>query len=155
MSFFNQLSKTYLEMMNSNAFQQRTMSDDKHKIEGLVAEHGFVLAVLLSRPVVLDYILPFRSSKPEIDQPIALNNRVVHCSDSIKVTFFKYTRDFLQTGQAFLRQGIKKRSCYLFSACKEVLHGTGYHQRSYLRMYYSSVLRSHQGTTCKPPNIEK
>lgn len=118
-SFVNQLSRTYLEMTNSNDFQQRTMSEDTHKIEGLVAEHGLVLAVLLSRPVVQDDTLPFRSSNPKIDQPIASNNRGVHCSYSIEVTFFKYTRDFLQTGQAFLRQEMKKEAATFFQHAKK------------------------------------
>ena len=113
-SFVNQLSRTYLEMTNSNAFKRRTTSEDTLKIEGLVAEHGLVLAVLLSRPVVQDDTLPFRSSKP-----IASNNSVVHCPYSIEVAFFKYTRDFLQTGQAFLRQGMKKEAATFFQQAKK------------------------------------
>ena len=117
-SFVNQLSRAYLEMTNSNTFQPRTMPEDTRKIEGLVAEHGLVLAVLLSRPVVQDDTLAFRSSK-KVDQLIASNNRGVNCPYSREVTFFKYTRDFLQTGQAFLRQGMKKEAATFFQQAKK------------------------------------
>ena len=117
-SFVNQLSRAYLEMTNSNTFQPRTMPEDTHKIEGLVAEHGLVLAVLLSRLVVQDDTLAFRSSK-KLDQPIASNNRGVNCPYSREVTFFKYTRDFLQTGQAFFRQGMKKEAATFFQQAKK------------------------------------
>ena len=118
-SFVYQLSRTYLKMTNSNTFQRRTMPEGTHKIEGLVAEHGLVLAVLMSRLVVQDDTLPFRSPKPKLDQPIASNNRGVHCPYSTEVTFFKCTQDFLQTGQAFLLQGMKKEAAAFFQQAKK------------------------------------
>lgn len=116
-SFVNQLSRTYLEMMSSNTFHQSKMLEDTWKLEHLVAEHGIVLAVLLSRPVVPDDIPPFRRSKTKLTQSLSTNNRDVQCSKEI--VSFKYTNDFLQTGQIFLRVGMKKEAAAFFQQARK------------------------------------
>ena len=116
-SFVSQLSRTYLEMTSSNNFHQSKMLEDTWKIEGLVAEHGVVLAVLLSRSAVLENIPPFRRSKTKLKQPLSTNNRDVHCSKEI--VSFKYTRDFLQTAQTFLGQGMKKEAAAFFQQARK------------------------------------
>jgi len=116
-SFENQLSRTYLEMTSSNTFHQNKMVEDATKIEGLVAEHGVALAVLLSRPVVQDDILS--KSKTKLTQPPSTNNRDVQCQDSKEIVSFKYTSDFLQTGQTFLRQGMRKEAAAFFQQARK------------------------------------
>ena len=116
-SFENQLSRTYLEMTSSNTFHQSKMVEDATKIEGLVAEHGVALAVLLSRPVVQDDILS--KSKTKLTQPPSTNNRDVQCQDSKEIVSFKYTSDFLQTGQTFLRQGMRKEAAAFFQQARK------------------------------------
>ena len=118
-SFVNELSRKYLEITNSITFQRRKMQEDTHKIEGLVAEYGLVLAVLLSRPVVRDDTSSFRRSKTKLKQPIDSNIGELQCPHSMEVISFKYTRDFLQTGQAFLRQGMKKEAATFFQQAKK------------------------------------
>ena len=108
-SFVNQLSRTYLEITSSNTFHRSKIQEDTCKIEGLVAEHGVVLAVLLSRPVVHDDFPPLRRTK---------TNRDVQCPDSKEIVSFKYTSDFLQTGQVFLRQGMKKEAAAFFQKAR-------------------------------------
>ena len=118
-SFVNQLSRTYLEMTGANTCHQSGMLEDTSKIEGLVAEHGVVLAVLLSRPVVLDNIRPLRTSKTKLKRPLPRNNREVQLPDSRKIVSFKYTSDFLRTGRTFLRQGMKKEAAAFFQQAKK------------------------------------
>ena len=114
-SFVHQLTRTYLEMTSSNTSHQSKMVEDTRKIDGLVAEHGVVLAVLLSRPVVQDNIPPLRRSK----QPLSTNNRDVQCQESKEIVSFKYTSDFLQTAQTFLRQGMKKEAAAFFQQARK------------------------------------
>ena len=109
-SFVNQLSRKYLEITSSNTFHQSKMQEDTCKIEGLVAEHGVVLAVLLSRSVVQDDFPPLRRTK---------TNRDVQCPDSKEIVSFKYSSDFLQTGQLFLRQGMKKEAAAFFQKARK------------------------------------
>ena len=118
-SFVNQLSKTYLEMTSSNTFYQSKMLEDTWKIEGLVAEHGVVLAVLLSRPVVQNDNPPLRRSKTKLKQPFSTNSRDVQCPDSKEIVSFKYASDFLQTGQIFLRQRMKKEAAAFFQQARK------------------------------------
>ena len=116
-SFVDQLSRTYLEMTSSKTFHQSKMLEDTWKIEDLVSEHGVVLAVLLSRPIVLDDIPPFERSKTKLTQTLSTNNRDVQCSKEI--VSFKYTNNFLQTGQIFLRQGMKKEAAAFFQQARK------------------------------------
>lgn len=118
-SFVNQLSRTYLEMTSSNTFHQSKMLRDRSKIEGLVAEHGVVLAVLLSRPVVQDDIPPLRRSKAKLKQHLCTNDSNGQCPDSKEIVSFKYTNDLLQTGQTFLRQGMKKEATAFFRQARK------------------------------------
>ena len=118
-SFVNQLSRTYLEMTSSDTFHQSTMVDDTSKIEGLVAEHGVVLAVLLSRPVVQDGIPPITKSRTKLRQPPSTNYRDVQCPDSKEIVSLKYTSDFLETGKTFLRQGMRKEAAAFFEQAKK------------------------------------
>ena len=105
-SFVNQLSKTYLEMTSSNTFHQSKMLEDTWKIEGLVAEHGLVLAVLLSR------------ARIKLKQSRCTNKRGVQCPDYKEIVSFKYTSDFLQTGQIFLRQRMEKEAAAFFQQAR-------------------------------------
>jgi len=131
-SFVNQLSKTYLEMANSNTFHQSKMPEDTWKIEGLVAEYGMVLAVLLSRPVVQGDSPPLRRTKTKLKQPRFANSRDVQCPDSKGIISFKYTSDFLQTGQLFLSQGMKKEATAFFQQARR----------------YSMALDATRGSVC-------
>ena len=118
-SFVNQLSRTYLEITSSNTVHQSKMLEDTCKIEGLVAEHGVVLAVLLSRPVPQDDIPPLRRTKSKLKQYFSTNNGEVQCPDSTEIVSLKYTSDFLQTGQIFLRQGMKKEAAAFFQQARK------------------------------------
>ena len=117
-SFVNQLSKTYLDMTSSNTFHQSKMLEDTWKIEGLVAEHGLVLAVLLSPPNVQDDSPPLRRAKIILKQSRYTNNRDVQCPDYKEIVSFKYTSDFLQTGQIFLRQRMEKEAAAFFQQAR-------------------------------------
>lgn len=122
-SFVNQLSRAYLEITSSSTFHQSKMLEDTCKIEGLVAEHGVVLAVLLSRPVPQDDIPPLSRTKSKLKQHLSRNNREVQCPDSTEIVFLKYTSDFLQTGQIFLRQGKKKEAAAFFQQARKYSMG--------------------------------
>ena len=117
-SFVNQLSRTYLEMTNSNTFHPSKMPEDTCKVEGLVAEYGVVLTVLLSRLVVQGDSPPLRRTKTRLEQPRSANNRDVQCLDSKQIVSFKFTSDFLQTGQLFLSQGMKKEATAFFQQAR-------------------------------------
>ena len=117
-SFVNQLSKTYLEMTNSNTYLQSSLLEDTWKIEGLVAEYGVVLAVLLSRPIVRDDSPPLKTARIKLKQSRCTNSRDVQCPDSKEIVSFKYTCDFLQTGQIFLRQRMEKEAAAFFQQAK-------------------------------------
>lgn len=104
-SFVSQLSRKYVKMTkNAKYSQESRMRVDRTEglVEDLVAEHGLAFAVLLSRPGVQDNNRPLESWKTKCSE------------DTMEVISSKRTRDFLQSGQTFLRQGMTKEAAVFF-----------------------------------------
>ena len=116
-SFVSQLSRKYVEITkNAKTAQQKRVRVDRTEglIEDLVAEHGLAFAVLLSRLVVQSNNRPFGRWKTKGKQPLNTKSWSVQCSDTMKIISLKSTRDFLQSGQTFLRQGMTKEAAAFF-----------------------------------------
>ena len=106
-SFVSELSITYMEITKtSRKFRRSGML--KGRIEGLVAEHGQAFAILLLQ----DNNRHLKRCRTYGKQ--LLTTERSQCSDSMVIISLKYTRDFLQTGQKLLRQGMKNEAIAFF-----------------------------------------
>ena len=143
-SFIDQLYTAYMEITTSNkTFKRRTMQDDR--IEGLVAEHGQVLAILLSRLVVQkkDRLPPRYKTKGK--QPLTRKIRRYQSSDFLLMISVKCARDFLLTGQTLLRQGMRKEAVAFFRQAgrySEAYHLAQGHCSGWVARLYSTLLET-------------
>ena len=143
-SFIDQLYTAYMEITtNTNTFKRSTMQDDR--IEGLVAEHGQVFAILLSRLVVQKKDrLPLRY-KAKGKQPLTRKIRRYQSSDFVLMISVKYARDFLLTGQTLLRQGMRKEAVAFFRQAgtySEAYHLAQGHCSGWVARLYSTLLET-------------
>lgn len=139
-SFLNELSATYLEIMEKPKKSPRTEVSEV-MIEGLVAEHGQALAVLLQ-----ENNLHLRRSKTGKKQLISGERLGSECSGSKIMISQKYACDFLQTGQKLLRQGKKEEAAAFFEQagahCEEYHSKQGHSNAELVRMH-SLLLKKH------------
>ncbi|KAL9978667.1 hypothetical protein ACROYT_G016212 [Oculina patagonica] len=116
-SFASQLSRKYVEITkNAKPTQGRRVRVDKTEglVEDLVAEHGLAFAVLLSRLFFQHNSCPSERRKTKGKQPLLSKSRRGQCSEAMEIISLKYTRDFLQSGQMFFRQGMTKEATAFF-----------------------------------------
>ncbi|PFX18035.1 E3 ubiquitin-protein ligase DZIP3 [Stylophora pistillata] len=141
-SFLNELSATYLEIMEKPKKSPRS-EVSKVMIEGLVAEHGQALAVLLQ-----ENNLHLRRSKTG-KKPLISGERLgSECSGSKIMISQKYACDFLQTGKKLLRQGMKEEAAAFFEQagahCEEYHSKQGHSNAELVRMH-SLLLKKYSG----------
>lgn len=139
-SLLNELSVTYLEIMEKPTKSPRSEVSEV-MIEGLVAEHGQALAVLLQ-----ENNLHLRRSKTG-KKPLISGERLgTECSGSKIMISQKYACDFLQTGQKLLRQGMKEEAAAFFEQagahCEEYHSKQGHSNAELVRMH-SLLLKKH------------
>ena len=140
-SFVSELSRTYMEITKTpRKFQRGWVFDGR--IEGLVAEHGQALAILLLQ----DSNHHLRRCRTNRKQLFPTERMRSQRSDSLIMISLKYTRDFLQTGQKLLRQGLKEDAVAFFKqagAHSEVHHFTQDHLNVDLARLYSVLVKKH------------
>lgn len=116
-SFVYQLSKMYSKMTKEiKHSQDRRMREDKSEslVEDLVAEYGLSFAVLSSR-IVLPKDNGFSGRlRTKGKRPLTTKSSNVQSSHTIAIISLKCTRDFLQSGHSFLRQGMIKEAAAFF-----------------------------------------
>lgn len=116
-SFVSQLSTEYVKMTkeikHSQDFKMRE-GKTEGLVEDLVAEYGLAFAVLLSRIVVQKNNGYFGRLRTKGKRPFTTKNLNVQSPDTMAIISLKCTRDFLQSGQSFLRQGMMKEAAAFF-----------------------------------------
>ena len=143
-SFENELSTTYMEITKKLKKSSRSEVSEM-MIEGLVAEHGQALAVLLRENNPQEEAL--RRSK--IGKKLVSGERLGNeCLDSKIMISQKYAIDFLQTGQKLLRQGMKEEAAAFFEQagahCEDHRSKEGHLNAELVRMH-SLLLQKHSG----------
>ena len=122
-SFPNQLSIRYIELTSSpkrkpfGLFQKGDV--EEQMIDGLVAEHGLALAVLLSR------INPKKEQslsemKKKGEKPPPRKTTKATQSEIVLIVSQKNARDLLLSGQTFLRLGMKNEAGAFFQLAGEL-----------------------------------
>ncbi|XP_022782661.1 uncharacterized protein LOC111323546 isoform X1 [Stylophora pistillata] len=142
-SFVDQLYTTYLEI-TSNTETSRRDAIQGDKIEGLVAEHGQVFAMLLSKFALpkVDRVPP--RSKVKGKQPHTRKIRRFQSSEFSLMIGEKHSRDFLLTGQTLLRQGKRKEAVAFFqqavkySAAYQLTQG---YPNGWMARLYNTILK--------------
>ena len=121
-SFPNQLSMKYFKITRnsknilSGMFQGRKESMiEEQRIEGLVAEYGQALAVLLSRLNVTErHVHSSRIPRTKGKHPLLGKGGNGQCSESIVIISQKCVRDLLQSGEKLLRHGMTREAVAFF-----------------------------------------
>ena len=116
-SFRDQLSMTYIKITrNSNDIPFGVFEEGKMReqmVEGLVAEYGQAIAVLLSRIHVKDRRAS-RGTRTKGKQPLQEKKGKLQCPQSVLIISQKCIRDLLQSGQAMLHRGMTKEAAAFF-----------------------------------------
>ena len=127
-SFPNQLSMKFIKMTKNPKHAQfgglQGRNTQEQMIEGLVAEHGEALAVLLLR-LHLKKKQPFRGTRNKGKQPLVGKMLNVRCTESVLIVSQKVVRDLLLSGQTLLRHGMKKEAVAFFQQASK--HCQAYH----------------------------
>ena len=117
-SFLGQLCLTYRRITTSSEHSRYDIFQGNKRsliqeqvIEGLVAEYGPALAMLMSREDSKDSGF---STKPEGKRYQHRQDTNVQYSTSVLLISQKYARDLLQSGQTLLRQGMTKEAVAFF-----------------------------------------
>jgi len=138
-SFPDQLSTNYIKITRRSSHiscgivQGSSRSKiQEHRIEGLVAEYGLALAVLLSRLNVKHASRRFRIRGK---QPLQTNSGIVQNSESVLIVSKKCACDLLQSGQALLRQGMTKEAVAFFQRASKYCLSQGHSNASLVRLY--------------------
>ena len=143
-SFENELSTTYMEITKKLKKSSRSEVSEM-MIEGLVAEHGQALAVLLRENNPQEEALRRSKTGKKLVSGERLENE---CLDSKIVISQKYAIDFLQTGQKMLRQGMKEEAAAFFEQagahCEDHRSKEGHLNAELVRMH-SLLLQKHSG----------
>ena len=143
-SFENELSTTYMEITKKLKKSSRSEVSEM-MIEGLVAEHGQALAVLLRENNPQEEALRRSKTGKKLVSGERLENE---CLDSKIVISQKYAIDFLQTGQKLLRQGMKEEAAAFFEQagahCEDHRSKEGHLNAELVRMH-SLLLQKHSG----------
>ena len=143
-SFENELSTTYMEITKKLKKSSRSEVSEM-MIEGLVAEHGQALAVLLRENNPQEEALRRSKTGKKLVSGERLENE---CLDSKIVISQKYAIDFLQTGQKLLRQGMKEEAAAFFEQagahCQDHRSKEGHLNAELVRMH-SLLLQKHSG----------
>ncbi|XP_068670215.1 uncharacterized protein [Montipora foliosa] len=119
-SFLDQLSLRYIKFSKTShqvsvrALEQECLNDvEEQKIEGLVAEYGQALAILLKRSNVKSTKL-FWKCRTKGKPPLRLKDRKGQFPGYLSLISKKYVRDLLSTGLALARQGMMKEASVFF-----------------------------------------
>ena len=143
-SFENELSTTYMEITKKLKKSSRSEVSEM-MIEGLVAEHGQALAVLLRENNPEEETLRRSKTGKKLVSGERLGNE---CLDSKIMISQKYAIDFLQTGQKLLRQGMKEEAAAFFEQagahCEDHRSKEGHLDAELVRMH-SLLLQKHSG----------
>ena len=143
-SFENELSTTYMEITKKLKKSSRSEVSEM-MIEGLVAEHGQALAVLLRENNPQEETLRRSKTGKKLVSGERLRNE---CLDSKIMISQKYAIDFLQTGQKLLRQGMKEEAAAFFEQagahCEDHRSKEGHLNAELVRMH-SLLLQKHSG----------
>ena len=143
-SFENELSTTYMEITKKLKESSRSEVSEM-MIEGLVAEHGQALAVLLRENNPQEETLRRSKTGKKLVSGERLRNE---CLDSKIMISQKYAIDFLQTGQKLLRQGMKEEAAAFFEQagahCEDHRSKEGHLNAELVRMH-SLLLQKHSG----------
>ena len=143
-SFENELSTTYMEITKKLKESSRSEVSEM-MIEGLVAEHGQALAVLLRENNPQEETLRRSKTGKKLVSGERLGNE---CLDSKIMISQKYAIDFLQTGQKLLRQGMKEEAAAFFEQagahCEDHRSKEGHLNAELVRMH-SLLLQKHSG----------
>ena len=144
-SFPNQLSMKYIRITrNSKHIPSGIFPGRKgcmlqeQRIEGLVAEYGQALAVLLSR-INIKERRDSRTPRAKGKQQLLGKGGKDQCSKSVLMISQKCVRDLLQSGQTLLRQGMTKEAVSFFQQASKycqayhVAHGCP--NESLVRLY--------------------
>ena len=118
-SLLNQLSKRYFALtrrktnISMRTFQQRGIQEGL--VEGLVAEHGLALAVLVKRLGIDDTLdHASRKKKEKGKQPQVGKLAWVQNSEPTMIISQKCMSDLLQSGKKFLQHGMTKEAIAFF-----------------------------------------
>ena len=107
-SFVDELSVKYKEITQGfKTFQRQSALDDR--IEGLVAEYGQGMAFLLNHKSN-GQLRKCRADR----KPVTVKKMDVQFSESMSIVSFKYSSDFMKTGQKFFRLGMIKEAAVFF-----------------------------------------
>ena len=140
-SFVNELSITYMEITKNPKKSPRSEVSEM-MIEGLVAEHGQALAVLLQENN--PHLRGSRTGK----KLLSGERLGSECFASKVMVSQKCAVDFLQTGQKLLRQGKKEEAAAFFEQagahCEEHRSKQGHSNAELIRMH-SLLLKKHSG----------
>lgn len=161
-SFPNQLSTKYIKMTrnskhsHSGIFVGRKGSMlQEQRIEGLVAEYGQALAVLLSRIKKVTERRDSQTPRAKEEQQLLGKSGKDQCSKSVLLVSQKCVRDLLQSGQMFLRQGMTKEAVAFFQRaskyCQAYHVAHGYPNESMVRLY-SFIGRTRMGNQGREEN---
>jgi len=152
-SFPDQLSMKYIKITrNANDipfgfYQERKFREQM--VEGLVAEYGQALAVLLSRIDVKDRRASRRTTAKG-KQPLQKKKGNVQCPQSVLIISQKCVRDLLQSGQAMVHLGMTKEAAAFFQRASRYCQA--YHQghcsvslvRLYTMFSHTSLMKMNQ-----------
>ena len=125
----DQLSMKYIKITRNakdipfGFYQERKLREQM--VEGLVAEYGQALAVLLSRIDVTDRRASRRTTTKG-KQPLQEKKENVQCPQSVLIISQKCIRDLLQSGQAMLHLGMTKEAAAFFQRASRYCQA--YHQ---------------------------
>ena len=140
-SFVNELSTTYMEITKKSKKSPRSDVSEM-MIEGLVAEHGQALAVLLQENN--PHLRGSRTGK----KLLSGERLGSECFASKVMVSQKCAVDFLQTGQKLLRQGKKEEAAAFFEQagahCEEHRSKQDHSNAELIRMH-SLLLKKHSG----------
>ena len=128
------ITKTSRNFRRSGMFECR--------IEGLVPEHRQALAILFLQ----NSNRQLRRCRTNGKQVLTTERVGSQRSDSMAITSLKYTRDFLQTGQKLLRQGMRLEPVAFFKQAGEhckVHHLTQVHPNVDLARLHNVLIKKH------------
>ena len=107
-SFVDELSLKYKEITRGfKIFQTQSVFDDR--IEGLVAEYGHGMAFLLNHNSN-GQLRKCRADR----KPVTVKKMDGQFSESMSIVSFKYSSDFIKSGQKLLRLGMIKEAAVFF-----------------------------------------